>query len=116
MFGTVHFTSESTIPVLEITSASLNDTNSAVVLSTSSSAAPKTLFIGDLRLTSLKTRLTALKIEAEFAGEGVLVCGTAGEGLVAVRKVGRGKIVVEGAASRNYYMVRREVYGSHAQV
>ncbi|KAK4705180.1 cleavage and polyadenylation specificity factor subunit 2, partial [Phenoliferia sp. Uapishka_3] len=101
------------------------------------------LFIGDLRLTVLKERLRALGVPSEFAGEGVLVCGpappesymTAGGrtidvkmgakataeeareaagGKVAVKKVGRGRLVIEGSPGETYYVVRRVVYSLHA--
>lgn len=35
------------------------------------------LFIGDLRLTMLKERLSAMGIPSELAGEGILICGPA---------------------------------------
>lgn len=91
-------------------------------------ALPSSLFIGDLRLLTLKTRLAALSIPAEFAGEGVLVCGpgvlgrsdgdekkTAGS-IVAVRKLAEGEVVIEGAISATYFAVRKELYGSYAHV
>jgi cleavage and polyadenylation specificity factor subunit 2 len=90
---------------------------------------PSSLFVGDLRLAALKARLNALDIPAEFAGEGVLVCGPGVRAqmeqgpaavkpgsMVAVRKVGEGEVVVEGSAGRVYWDVRREVYGSLALV
>jgi len=79
--------------------------------------------IGDLRLTALKARLGVLGISADFVGEGVLVCNLRGEGgiggedsTVAVRKTGRGKVLVEGSVNEVYYIVRREVYNLHALV
>lgn len=97
---------------------------------------PSSLFIGDLRLTSLKARLQALPqpMPAEFAGEGILICGPGvsalmaagtqgGEGggakagsIVAVRKVGEGNVVIEGGIGRVYEAVRKEVYACFAQV
>ncbi|KAK8858512.1 hypothetical protein IAR55_002739 [Kwoniella newhampshirensis] len=88
---------------------------------------PTSLFIGDLRLARLKHRLSTLKppIPAEFAGEGVLVCGPgihAGEGgakggsIVAVRKVGEGQVVLEGSVGRVYWEVRKELYDGLAFV
>lgn len=87
---------------------------------------PSSLFVGDLRLASLKAKLTSLSIPAEFAGQGVLICGpgvpakivgeeTSGE-IVAVRKLAEGQIVLEGAVSSTYFAVRKELYGSYAQV
>lgn len=77
--------------------------------------------IGDLKLTVLKGRLASLGIIAEFAGEGVLVCGGGGgdqtaQNLVAVKKTGRGQVVLEGATSDIYYTVRQEIYGLHAVI
>lgn len=84
---------------------------------------PHSTMIGDLKLTLLKARLNAIGVPAEFAGEGVLVCGDVvrdadadPNGVVAVRKVGRGKVEVEGGVCDVYYTVRREVYALHAIV
>jgi cleavage and polyadenylation specificity factor subunit 2 len=81
------------------------------------SSLPRSTIIGDLKLTVLKSRLAALGVSAEFAGEGVLVCnGASADSQVAVKKMGRGQVVVEGAPSQVYYLVRQEVYGLHAVV
>jgi cleavage and polyadenylation specificity factor subunit 2 len=80
--------------------------------------------IGDLKLTTLKARLAKLGIPAEFAGEGVLVCGSAASHdasanpnhTVAVRKSGRGKVLIEGTVSEVYYRVRKEIYSLHALI
>lgn len=88
------------------------------------SSLPQSTIIGDLKLTMLKTRLGTLGISAEFAGEGVLVCGGgagagnngAPEQYVAVKKTGRGQVILEGVPSDVYYAVRQEVYGLHAVV
>ncbi|TYJ58918.1 hypothetical protein B9479_000351 [Cryptococcus floricola] len=87
---------------------------------------PTSTFIGDLRLARLKYRLSLLDppIPAEFAGEGVLICGPGvvaeekrkGGQVVAVRKVGEGRIVVEGSVGRIYGEVRKAVYGGLARV
>ncbi|KAL1412941.1 hypothetical protein Q8F55_000690 [Vanrija albida] len=87
---------------------------------------PSSLFIGDLRLVDLKRRLGEQSIPAEFAGEGVLVCGEGigksegkkeGSGqIVAVRKLAEGQVVIEGAISKTYFSVRKELYASFAQV
>jgi cleavage and polyadenylation specificity factor subunit 2 len=84
---------------------------------------PYSTMIGDLKLTSLRARLVAIGIPAEFAGEGLLVCGdfvrdanADPNGVVAVRKLGRGKVEIDGGASLTFYAVRREVYGLHAIV
>ncbi|BEJ17650.1 hypothetical protein CspHIS471_0610510 [Cutaneotrichosporon sp. HIS471] len=83
---------------------------------TGPAALPGSLFIGDLRLLALKNRLAGQKIDAQFAGEGVLVCGSDKGSMVVVRKLGAGQIVLEGAVSRTYFAVRKELYGSYAQV
>ncbi|KAH7107776.1 beta-lactamase-like protein [Auriculariales sp. MPI-PUGE-AT-0066] len=84
---------------------------------------PYSTMIGDLKLTSLRTRLAAIGIPAEFAGEGLLVCGdfvrdanADPNGVVAVRKLGRGKVEIDGGVSPTFYAVRQEVYGLHAVV
>lgn len=94
---------------------------------------PKSMMIGDLKLTALKARLSAVGVQAELVGEGVLICGAmenpgrrlgGGPGVaqsdlgknVAVRKTGRGKLEIEGNASDVYYIVRREVYNMYAVV
>ena len=93
---------------------------------------PTSLFIGDLRLTLLRTRLQSLTppIPAEFAGSGILICGPGvlalsqeqgggGEvkagSIVAVRKGEKG-VEIEGSVGGVYDQVRKEVYGSFAQV
>jgi len=81
---------------------------------------PKSTMIGDLKLTTLRSRLTTLGLSAEFAGEGLLVCSGGGTGdleqTVAIRKTGRGKISVEGATGDVYFTVRKEIYSLHAIV
>lgn len=84
---------------------------------------PGSLFVGDLRLTSLKSRLAARQIPAEFAGEGVLICGPGlqqedakGGSIVAVRRMEEGEIVLEGMVGKVYFDVRRELYAGFAQV
>lgn len=87
---------------------------------------PGSLFVGDLRLANLKNRLSALTppIAAEFAGEGILICGPGiqkgqqakGGSVVAVRKLGEGEIVLEGGLGRTYETVRRELYRGFARV
>ncbi|KAG8856775.1 hypothetical protein FRB96_006278 [Tulasnella sp. 330] len=87
---------------------------------TKSAPLPRSTMIGDLKLTALRSRLATLGLAAEFAGEGVLVCSGGGSGdleqTVAVRKMGRGKITVEGNAGDVYFAVRKEVYALHAMV
>jgi cleavage and polyadenylation specificity factor subunit 2 len=93
---------------------------------------PNSTLIGELKLTVLKARLASIGVQAELVGEGVLICGSgSGSGpggssgvvpleemvdVVAVRKVARGRVVLEGSASEMYYTVRREVYNLYALV
>jgi len=76
--------------------------------------------IGELKLTVLKSRLASVGVQAELIGEGVLICGitTSSDtlGSVAVRKLAKGKIELEGNVSEVYYTVRREIYNLHALV
>ena len=90
------------------------------------STLPGSLFVGDLRLANLKHRLSTLNppISAEFAGEGILICGAgvhkgskaSGGSIVAVRKLAAGEIVLEGAVGRTYDIVRKELYKGFARV
>jgi cleavage and polyadenylation specificity factor subunit 2 len=80
---------------------------------------PHSTMIGELKLTALKSRLALIGVQAELIGEGVLICGTSttsSEGSVAVRKLAKGKIELEGNVSEVYYTVRREIYNLHALV
>lgn len=135
--GRYTFPSNSTIPVLEPASlVSVADptkpedgetSSVATTLSLSVTLPPlaPSLYIGDLKLTALKARLQRLGIGAEFAGEGVLVCGIVeddgddsegGGEVVAVRKLDKGRIEVEGGVGDLFYKVRSEVFGLHAVV
>ncbi|KAF8969461.1 beta-lactamase-like protein [Flammula alnicola] len=82
---------------------------------------PHSTMIGELKLTALKSRLASIGVQAELIGEGVLICGTSASsdtlgGSVAVRKLAKGKIELEGNVSEVYYIVRREIYNLHALV
>lgn len=131
--GKVSLSANSSIPVLDpiVSGAGANSLSSEAVPSAADASAQssksarreptqltQSTIIGDLKLTVLKGRLTSLGITAEFAGEGVLVCGGASgdatASLCAVKKTGRGQVVLEGAASDVYYTVRNEIYGLHA--
>jgi cleavage and polyadenylation specificity factor subunit 2 len=78
--------------------------------------------IGELKLTTLKSRLASVGVQAELIGEGVLICGTTDpsdedlKGAVAVKKLAKGKIELEGNVSEVYYTVRQEIYNLHALV
>ena len=81
--------------------------------------------IGDLKLTALKSRLARCGIQADFAGEGILVCrnkeiNAEDSGIanvtVSVKKKAQGRIAIEGSVSDVYYIVRREVYKLHAVI
>ncbi|KAF8312281.1 hypothetical protein DL93DRAFT_2126087 [Clavulina sp. PMI_390] len=139
--GRISIGPDSSIPTLEAatTFAFANISNNANHLSSASSSSapppnskmlaprapsslPQSTIIGDLKLTILKARLATLGVNAEFAGEGTLVCSAPSSGAdvkvqpVAVKKTGRGQVVLEGAPSQIYYLVRQEVYGLHAVV
>lgn len=110
------------------------ETTTAITTSTASSAIenrnaleqPTTLFIGDLKLSSLKQSLamsSQQSIPSEFVGHGTLVCGSGAfasgggsEDVVTVRKENEGEIIIEGNISKNFYSVRDAVYALHAQV
>ncbi|WRT67711.1 uncharacterized protein IL334_004683 [Kwoniella shivajii] len=89
---------------------------------------PTSLYIGTLRLSSLKSYLSTLNppIPAEFAGEGILLCGpglqtTEGEkvksgSIIVVKKVGEGGIVVEGTVGKVYDLVSKSVSEQLARV
>ncbi|KAG9317488.1 beta-lactamase-like protein [Chiua virens] len=126
-----HFSS--TIPILEPSGVSVpadahvrNDVpRNRVLGSRLARPLPHSTMIGELKLTALKARLTAIGIPAELIGEGVLICGAGArrdqpgdniEDTVAVRKTGRGKVELEGNVSSVYYTVRKEIYGLHALV
>lgn len=87
-------------------------------------ALPPTIFIGDLKLSNLKTVLASRhKVTSEFAGEGMLVCGTGGNeakdgsgASVTVQKESKGRVVIEGNVARGFYKVRDAVYSMHASV
>ena len=71
------------------------------------------VFVGDIKLTEFKNRvLKQAGIEAEFLGDGVLVCN----GVVAIRKVDQtGQILLEGSPmSQDYYLVRQLLYKQFA--
>lgn len=91
--------------------------------------APSTLYIGDLKLSALKSvLLKRYGIRSDFAGEGVLVCdgkpAARGRGggdeprsrTITVKKEGAGRIVVEGNLSAGLQQVRQSVYDLYAQV
>ncbi|KAK0191164.1 beta-lactamase-like protein [Armillaria mellea] len=79
---------------------------------------PSSTMIGELKLTSLKRRLTEVGVQAELIGEGVLICskGDMLQESVAVRKTQQGKVELEGGVSDIYYTVRKEIYDMHALV
>ncbi|PWN48381.1 hypothetical protein IE53DRAFT_389433 [Violaceomyces palustris] len=83
-----------------------------------------TLFVGDLKLSTLKSSLSSNhRIGSEFAGEGMLVCDTGAMGrgggsneAVTVKKESQGRIVVEGNVGKGVRLVRKAVYDLHAKV
>ncbi|TDL29537.1 cleavage and polyadenylation specificity factor subunit [Rickenella mellea] len=125
--GCVTSHESSTIPVLEPISASSPAAETSIseyvtpptLGSRIASKLPQSTLIGELKLTALKSRLATVGIQAEFAGEGVLVCGgrpNSDTPLVAVKKTGKGRVDIEGPVSDLYYTVRKEVYDLHALV
>ncbi|KZO94852.1 hypothetical protein CALVIDRAFT_483583 [Calocera viscosa TUFC12733] len=134
--GHIAFNASSAIPVLEPAASTTSEHSTSValiparaeepqgaIMTAPPQILPQTTLIGDLRLTALKARLSALGITADFAGEGVLICGLSQAGkegtdndVVSVRKMGGGRVEVEGNVSEVYYTVRRELYGLYAQV
>ncbi|WWC88746.1 uncharacterized protein L201_003659 [Kwoniella dendrophila CBS 6074] len=93
---------------------------------------PSSLFIGTLRLTSLKSNLSNLKpvgIPSEFAGEGILLCGPGlqknkdsedekikSNSIVLVKKIGENGIVIEGIIGKTYDLVTKAVKDELANV
>lgn len=71
MVGRIHFPDDSTTPSLD------------VAVSDGPTQWEPSVFVGDVRLTEFKKILQAEGIQAEFKGEGILVCNDQ----VAVRKV-----------------------------
>ncbi|TFK22351.1 hypothetical protein FA15DRAFT_671650 [Coprinopsis marcescibilis] len=121
----------STIPILEPASSAFPSQAPAKQIlrqrklgARSQVALPHSTMIGELKLTALKSRLASVGVQAELVGEGVLICGAgAKQGslgdwteTVAVRKVARGKVELEGNVSDVYYTVRKEIYNLHALV
>ncbi|KAF8165522.1 beta-lactamase-like protein [Crassisporium funariophilum] len=122
----------STIPTLEplsISSASVEPAKRTETLQQRTlgvrqqAAIPHSTMIGELKLTALKSRLASVGVQAELIGEGVLICGASASGTsdalggsVAVRKLAKGKVEMEGSSSEVYYIVRREIYNLHALV
>ncbi|CCJ29043.1 unnamed protein product [Pneumocystis jirovecii] len=90
---------ETNLPILEILSTHSNIRN-----------IPQShpLFVGDVKLTQVKQLLQDQGHVAELIGEGVLLC----DGLVTVRKIGGGKVILEGGVSQEFYDVRKIVYDS----
>ena len=126
-----HFSS--TIPILEPSGVSVpadahvrsDVPRNRVLGSRLARPLPRSTMIGELKLTVLKSRLASIGIPAELIGEGVLICGTGArrdqptdniEETVAVRKIGRGRVELEGNVSSVYYAVRKEIYGLHALI
>lgn len=101
-------------PVLDIIPATM-------AAATRSGAQP--LHVGDMRLADLRRLMSTVGYTAEFRGEGTLLI----DGIVAVRKLGTGNIVIEGLplraatmsagrSSTTFYDVRRIVYDGLAVI
>lgn len=72
--GRIHFPDDSTTPSLD------------VAMPDAAIKEEPTIFVGDVRLSEFKKVLQSAGIQAEFKGEGILVCNDE----VAVRKVSKG--------------------------
>ena len=95
-------------PLLDLVSASLATTSRSIA---------QPLYVGDMRLAELRRLLGGVGYSAEFRGEGTLLIN----GMVAVKKLGTGKIIVEGSPANTstmttgrsagtFYDVRRTIY------
>ncbi|EEB08093.1 cleavage factor two Cft2/polyadenylation factor CPSF-73 [Schizosaccharomyces japonicus yFS275] len=73
-------------------------------------AAP--IFVGNVRLAALRKTLMDQGISVELKGEGVLLCG----GIVAIRKLDNGRIVIEGGISNRFFEIRKTIYDTLAMV
>jgi cleavage and polyadenylation specificity factor subunit 2 len=104
----------STVPTLDIVPASMASATRSVA---------QPLHVGDLRLADLRKIMVSSGYTAEFRGEGTLLI----DGSVAVRKLGTGRIEVEGiepAPSTStkmqrggiFYVVKRKIYEGLAVV
>ena len=119
--GRITTSASSNVPVLEPTKqASPSTSRPSPALAPVLGARPThrlahSTMIGELKLTALKLRLAAIGVQAEFIGEGVLVCRGDDE-TVAVGKSARGQVELEGTVSSVYYKVRKEIYALHALV
>ncbi|ORE20852.1 hypothetical protein BCV71DRAFT_278864 [Rhizopus microsporus] len=96
--GRIHFPEDSTTPSLDVSMAD------------EPAQYEPPVFVGDVRLSEFRKVLQAEGIQAEFKGEGILVCNER----VAVRKTGTGQLLVEGVLSADYYKVRSLLYSQHA--
>ncbi|KAI8087359.1 beta-lactamase-like protein [Thamnidium elegans] len=96
--GRIHFPDDSTTPSLD------------VAMAEDSTKVEPSIFVGDVRLSEFKKVLQSEGIQAEFKGEGILVCNDH----VAVRKTGTGQLLVEGVLSEDYYKIRSLLYSQHA--
>ncbi|KAG1068246.1 hypothetical protein G6F60_006073 [Rhizopus arrhizus] len=96
--GRIHFPEDLTTPSLDV---SMPD---------ESTQYEPPVYVGDVRLSEFRKILQAEGIQAEFKGEGILVCNEQ----VAVRKTGTGQLLVEGMLSSDYYRIRSLLYAQHA--
>lgn len=125
-FNDVNTTSSSTVQMAEGSQEDQAGSTSREDSIDNKPSLPPTIFIGDLKLSNLKSVLASRhRVLSEFAGEGMLVCGTGsgtnqvkdGSGAsVTVQKESKGRVVIEGNVARGFYKVRDAVYGLHAKV
>ena len=101
-------TGKEVVPLLDVVPASVAGTTRSLT---------QPLHVGDLRLADLRRTLQAGGHTAEFRGEGTLLI----DGMVAVRKLGTGRIEVESASNAqmgammsrydgSFYAVKQEIY------
>jgi len=69
------------------------------------------IFLGDLRISELKEQLrNQLNLRSEFAGGCLCIENHETRAIVLVKKVGPGEVLLEGAYSEEYFMVRDMLY------
>ncbi|RKP12642.1 beta-lactamase-like protein [Piptocephalis cylindrospora] len=73
----------------------------------------KSTLVGEVRLPELRRLIQASGLQADFRGEGVLVCTPGG---VTIRKTATGKVAIQGPLSEVYFKVRKLLYSQFAIV
>ncbi|KAI9228777.1 MAG: beta-lactamase-like protein [Piptocephalis tieghemiana] len=73
----------------------------------------RTTLVGEVRLPELRRLIQASGLQADFRGEGVLVCTPGG---VTIRKMATGRVAIHGPLSEVYFKVRKLLYSQFAIV